>query len=756
MNFAGNKFAYISKNKIDNVKTINTNTTGELKDEKGLKSEKKLTLKRELSVERIRDKELDVVYSDDDDLLDSIKVEKSDMKEEIDDLFMQDSNINNNNNLNSLTNDNKEKFKQKKIISAINIIGGRGGKGGSHTSTSSNSMSRQSQVKPKPQLRLPQTYDISSKIQAENLEYEQEVDSNVLTIQFEFLKDKVGYATGDPYICKGCEAFLNQYSVLSPVENSDKFNWECEFCSFTNEIAIETEEIPKTECIDYFLQGKSMTDKNFVNSSYTDDQKVIFTFDTSGSMCVSEPVTGKHKFKGNTQFENNVKELKKFGDNSDQHFGNNSKNVTYISRLQCLQAAIENNLENMKTLTPNVKVGLVQFNNEVIAIGDGTKPPEKVNGNNLNDLEVIKKTAEKCSDMITKSIQDSSDILLKHLYSIEEGGQTALGPAILFSINLIQGSAKGSKIIICTDGLANIGLGCLDNITNPEDHQKIKEFYYDLGQVAKEKGIIVSLITFEGEESQISILSSLMEQTGGSVARVKPTQILEEFSNLLTTEVIATDVKLRIKLHKIMSFRNEKQSDLTLNESTLKRNIGNATNETEVYIEYHFKSSEEISKFKEIDLEKLKSVPFQSIIEYTTKKGEKCIRVMTKKLEISSDKQEIEKQANYNIMSVNAIQKSSQLAKEGDYRGAQVKANAWKKVLKRGTENNNEEANEGYKMFKNNFNDLNNNLLELQDHEIKKTGKTETTTTRTYKMQDRISSNISQTSNVNYSKAKKK
>jgi hypothetical protein len=199
-----------------------------------------------------------------------------------------------------------------------------------------------------------QTYDISSKLNCENVEYEQEVDANVLTIQFEFLKEKVAYATGDPFICKQCEAFLNQFSILSPIKDSEKYIWECEFCSFKNEISIENEEIPKTDCIDYFVQSKSQIDKNFKNSSYNDEEKIIFTFDTSGSMCVSEPVTGKHKFKGNTNLESQNNELKKFGDNSDQFFGKNSRNVTYISRLQCLQAAIENNLESMKHLTPNV------------------------------------------------------------------------------------------------------------------------------------------------------------------------------------------------------------------------------------------------------------------------------------------------------------------------------------------------------------------------------------------------------------------
>jgi len=47
--------------------------------------------------------------------------------------------------------------------------------------------------------------------------------------------------------------------------------------------------------------------------------------------------------------------------------------VTYVSRLQCVQSAIDSQLESMGKTNPDRKVGLVTFNNEVTVIGDGTK-----------------------------------------------------------------------------------------------------------------------------------------------------------------------------------------------------------------------------------------------------------------------------------------------------------------------------------------------------------------------------------------------
>jgi hypothetical protein len=62
----------------------------------------------------------------------------------------------------------------------------------------------------------------------------------------------------------------------------------------------------------------------------------------------------------------------KFGDGSDQRLEGENKNVTYISRMQCVQAAIDSQLTEMAVGAPERKIGLVCFNHEVSIIGDGT------------------------------------------------------------------------------------------------------------------------------------------------------------------------------------------------------------------------------------------------------------------------------------------------------------------------------------------------------------------------------------------------
>ena len=47
--------------------------------------------------------------------------------------------------------------------------------------------------------------------------------------------------------------------------------------------------------------------------------------------------------------------------------------VTYVSRMQCVQSAIDAMLVDMQKATPDRKVGLVAFSGEVNVIGDGSK-----------------------------------------------------------------------------------------------------------------------------------------------------------------------------------------------------------------------------------------------------------------------------------------------------------------------------------------------------------------------------------------------
>lgn len=46
---------------------------------------------------------------------------------------------------------------------------------------------------------------------------------------------------------------------------------------------------------------------------------------------------------------------------------------------------------------------------------------------------------------------------------LEFGNATAMGPAALTSVNIASKHPPGSSIVICTDGMANMGLGSFNS-----------------------------------------------------------------------------------------------------------------------------------------------------------------------------------------------------------------------------------------------------------------------------------------------------
>ena len=160
--------------------------------------------------------------------------------------------------------------------------------------------------------------------------FRQEVDTNVYKISLATLKDGAEMASGDPVFCKACQAVFNMHSVIEEGKESgmDGQLWKCEFCNTKNEVNFEPEELPKSKAVNYILEAAAQVqDKKLMGKQ---EISVVFCIDISGSMCVSQPIVGKHSIKGDKT--NTLKDLMKFSDGSDQRL-QGENNVTYISRM---------------------------------------------------------------------------------------------------------------------------------------------------------------------------------------------------------------------------------------------------------------------------------------------------------------------------------------------------------------------------------------------------------------------------------------
>jgi hypothetical protein len=474
--------------------------------------------------------------------------------------------------------------------------------------------------------------------------YRRKVDTNVIQLALGTLGSTVDFATGDATFCKSCGVAFN---ILS----KDEMNvWKCEFCEASNEIAIDAGEIPVHDTLDYLLEPAPVSSA----TSSPDDNIIMYVIDTSGSMCVSSEISGNHALRFNQPLGDiegitaeEMRQLRRFS-------GNNNK--TYISRLQAIQAAVEQNVESLAKSHPSYRVGLITFSADVTIRGDGSSEARIISGDRLQSYEELVSIADKYP--IDQPVSESLGRFKHSLNSLETRGATALGPAIVSAV-AIASKTRGSKIILATDGLANVGLGSLDfPKTNVEARAAASAFYHQLGNFAAAHGVVIDVIGIEGD-CDLENIGQMAELTGGDVNKVKPVEILTNLMPVANVPV-AVNVTATMYLHKGLTFRNVATTEAAeVVTNKLIKDIGNVTEDTEVTFEY---------ERNDVDInEGVTELPFQVQLTFTRLDGSKCMRIISKSQRVTDNKESAAAEADFRIMGAHATAACATLAKEGGY-----------------------------------------------------------------------------------------
>jgi len=370
--------------------------------------------------------------------------------------------------------------------------------------------------------------------------------------------------------------------------------------------------------------------------------------------------------------------------NVDQWIPGQRRNISYVSRLQCVQVAIETQLEALKITHPNARVGLVVFSNEVTIIGDGTQQPIVITGDKLYNNEALFNVASEYPPL--KPLSESKDKLIKSISDLSESGPTALGPAVMVSLSLLK-NTPGSTIVLATDGLANLGVGAMDL---DELMPTANQFYTDVSQLAKDRGITINVVGIKGDTLHMLNLGKLSSVTSGAVELVNPLEIRDNFASILQGHVVATNVIVKLFLHKGVKVPSE--ADWTPHDGKLyvEKNVGNTYSDTEITAEFEFESEETLVGL----LKENKNCPFQVQVVYISNTGMKCLRVISYAKEITLDK--IEKQElDLPLLGIHANAKTAQLVQQGDMFSAQHTAQGYSSIMQQHVSNAEEQKQYG-------------------------------------------------------------
>uniref|UniRef100_A0A6B2L0P9 VWFA domain-containing protein n=1 Tax=Arcella intermedia TaxID=1963864 RepID=A0A6B2L0P9_9EUKA len=460
---------------------------------------------------------------------------------------------------------------------------------------------------------------------------------------------------------------MNKYSSLKPTSDKDTFLWICEFCDTENKVILEEGEVPTTQCSQYIVSGSTNTKNK--------PRLAIFCIDISGSMCVSTEVQGKVNLHPRAKVHDLYNEFSSFTEGMAQWLPGQSQNVTYISRMQCVQSAVHRELENLAKNFPDYYPVLITFNQEVTTYaGTSNNDIRTISEELLFDSDTIYANAEgwnifngKVSSKVDPSVYEG---MIDTVYNLMEGGGTALGPAIMYALGLASG-AYGSKILVCTDGLANIGIGNLDG--TGAELEGSSAIYSKMAEIAKKNGVSVSVISIRGEDCSMENLGKLSDATNGDVDILDPIELGTRSVNVLSIPVIATNVSITLNARKELKFVN--------GESQYIEEYGNVTAESDATFSFQpFNPIEDKNK-----------ILFQAQITFTLPDGSKHLRIYTKEQPITENRDISEQNLHSNIVGIHSLHESATLAQLGDYQQARINLISVQRLLQRGMKSKNDQ-----------------------------------------------------------------
>ncbi|XP_062300938.1 circularly permutated Ras protein 1 isoform X1 [Scomber scombrus] len=435
-----------------------------------------------------------------------------------------------------------------------------------------------------------------------------------------------------PVKCGKCGA------ALSCLSSMKKNVWVCEFCGRENSVDDSGKRVFVGQ-----RAGERSDDLYLPNQSDDDYQNlentlVVFCVDISGSMSVTTEVTSS------------------------------SGSPAYISRLQGIQDALQMALSSLLQHSPHRRVALVTFNDEVVIYGDGTGTPLTLRDWALVDYDHI--WQQGVNYPIPHCIAETYHQLIKRVKELMEHGATCLGPAALASVALAS-RYPGSKVVLCTDGRANIGLGEMEQTSSLSSPHLTSYFYKQLALQAVESGVIVSVMTFEGTDCRLAEVGRMADTTGGRVNIVSIGTVATEIQSASMDNVLATGATLTLLASDGVYFPYMDESN-----HKLVTEIGNVTEGLEITFQFAVKK-----EFNTIFLQR-KALPFQVQLIFKTRDQQRVTRIITVQRPVTICSRIWAGSLNMAVLGVHCAQLCASLTMEGRVGEAQRQLKVQQDLLK--------------------------------------------------------------------------
>jgi len=224
----------------------------------------------------------------------------------------------------------------------------------------------------------------------------------------------------------------------------------------------------------------------------------------------------------------------------------------------------------------------------------------------------------------------------------------------------------GSKIMLCTDGMANNGVGAVQN------RDQEVPFYGDIARRAAEEGTCISVVTMEGEDCSMENLGTCADLTGGRVEMVDLQALSTKVGALLANPVLCTGLEVTVIAGAGVALHAGGAAPQEGAASVLSRPLGSATARTDLTLGLDASSATGAA-----------TVPVQLQLSYTMPSGAKVLQVLTARLATSASRDEAEEDIDGTCVGLAGIHAAARLAQEGQYRSARTELISTCRLLQR-------------------------------------------------------------------------
>lgn len=334
------------------------------------------------------------------------------------------------------------------------------------------------------------------------------------------------------------------------------------------------------------------------------------------------------------------------------------------TRLQCVQAAVAQQLGALEQREPACVPVIVTFGAEVCVYTDGGNRSlvARLAHDRLEDLLA---KGEALGSACSEPVAEVAERLRATVGALRPCGNTALGPALAVGVGLASGR-PGSKIVLCTDGMANNGVGAIRN-----RNQEVP-FYGDIARRAAEEGTCISVVTMEGEDCSMENLGTCADLTGGRVEMVDLQALSTKVGALLANPVLCTGLEVTVIAGAGVKLHAGGAAPQKGAASVISRPLGSATARTDLTLGLDASSATGVT-----------TVPVQLQLSYTRPDGAKVLQVLTARRATSASRDEAEGDIDGTCVALAGIHAAARLAQEGQYRSARTQLISTCRLLQR-------------------------------------------------------------------------